>query len=232
VSSPTSLPPGQRESAAFPRFGLTPFAARFPKSTESRALDIEGDVTANIRIADAFEHLPRVTLVRDFHCVTTWTHRAAEWSGVRFADLHLDIIQPQAQPAAGSNFVLLKAQDGYRTSLPLEDLLHEDVLLADRLDGEPLGIEHGAPLRLVAPAHYGYKSVKHLKSIGYWRDERKYRPPLLKFMDHPRGRVALEERGRWFPGWLLRHAYRPLIDRTVTRFRRELDQHLQRNAST
>ena len=231
MSSPSSLPPGQRESDVFPRFGLTPFAARFPKNTESRSLDVDGDVSANIRIADAFELLPRVTLVCDFHCVTTWTHRAVEWSGVRFADLYRDIIQPQAAPEGDSTFVLLKAQDGYRTSLPLDDLLQPDVLLADRLDGKPLGIEHGAPLRLVAPAHYGYKSVKHLKSIGFWRDERMYRPPLLKFMDHPRGRVAQEERGRWFPGWLLRHAYRPLIGRTVARFQRELDQHLQRSVN-
>lgn len=225
------LPPGQRESESFPRFGLTPFAARFPRETVRVELEVLGDLTANIRIADLFGRLPRVTMVRDFHCVTTWTHRAAEWSGVRFTDLHREIIQPEARPAAGSTYILLKAQDGYRTSLPLEDLLHDDVLLADRLNGQPLSIAHGAPLRLVAPAHYGYKSVKHLSSIGYWADARMYRPPLLKFMDHPRGRVALEERGQWFPGWLLRYAYRPLIDRTVARFQRELDEHLRKKES-
>ncbi len=232
VNASSCLPPGQRESATFPRFGLTPFAARFPHETAAKVFDVEGDVHANIRVADAFTRLPRVTQTGDFHCVTTWTHRAVEWSGIRFADLHRDIILPQAQPAADSTFVLLKAQDGYRTSLPLADLLNEDVLLADQLNGKPLGIEHGAPLRLIAPAHYGYKSVKHLKSIGYWQNERMYRPPLLKFMDHPRGRVAMEERGRWFPGWLLRHAYRPLIGRTAARFQRELDQHLRKEAST
>lgn len=170
-------------------------------------------------------------MVSDFHCVTTWTHRAVEWSGVRFADLHREIIEPLAMPGKASDFILLKAQDGYRTSLPLEDLLHEDVLLADRMNGQPLTVEHGAPLRLIAPAHYGYKSVKHLKSIGYWTDARMYRPPLLKFMDHPRGRVALEERGRWFPGWLLRHVYRPLIGPTAARFQRELERHQRKEAS-
>jgi hypothetical protein len=44
-------------------------------------------------------------------------------------------------------------------------------------------------------------------------------------MDHPRARVALEERGRVFPGWLLRHLYRPLIGRTEKRFAKELQRH-------
>jgi DMSO/TMAO reductase YedYZ molybdopterin-dependent catalytic subunit len=230
--STAALPPGQRDSAAFPRFGLTPFAKRFPRNLSDLALDVEGDVTANIRIAAAFKKLPRVTLIRDFHCVTTWTHRAVEWSGVRFADLHRDIVVPQAGPAADSTFILLKAQDGYRTSLPLEDLLHDDVLIADRMNGAPLDVAHGAPLRLVAPMHYGYKSVKHLNRIGYWRNARMYRPPLLQFMDHPRARVVLEERGRGAPGWLLRHLYRPLIGRTAATFQRELDLHLKKDANT
>lgn len=228
---PQPLPPGQQESAAFPRFGLTPFAVRFPLDTTRADLDVQGDVAANIRIVDMFERLPRTSMVSDFHCVTTWTHRRIEWSGVRFADLHREIIEPLAKPGIDSQFILLKAQDGYRTSLPLNDLLRDDVLLADRLNGQPLDIAHGAPLRLVAPAHYGYKSVKHLKSIGYWTDARMYRPPLLKFMDHPRGRVAMEERGRWFPGWLLRYAYRPLIGPTAARFQRELERHQGKEAN-
>jgi DMSO/TMAO reductase YedYZ molybdopterin-dependent catalytic subunit len=60
--------------------------------------------------------------------------------------------------------------DGYWTSLPLEDMLVPDVLLADHLDRKPVSAEHGAPLRLIAPHHYGYKSVEHLASIGLRRD--------------------------------------------------------------
>jgi DMSO/TMAO reductase YedYZ molybdopterin-dependent catalytic subunit len=95
----------------------------------------------------------------------------------------------------------------------LEDLLAPGVLLADTLDGEKLGLEHGAPLRLVAPAHYGYKNVKHIGAIEFWHDRKHYRfpYPYPDFMDHPRGRVALEERARWFPAWLLRPFYRVLI---------------------
>jgi DMSO/TMAO reductase YedYZ molybdopterin-dependent catalytic subunit len=100
----------------------------------------------------------------------------------------------------------------------LEDLLAQDVLLADRLNGEPIPVDHGAPLRLIAPAHYGYKSIKHLARIEFRRPDEGYRVSGFRFMDHPRARVALEERGRLVPGWLLRHLYRPLIPGTVSRF--------------
>src|SRR6185436_19658550 len=101
---------------------------------------------------------------------------------------------------------------------PLADLLAPDVLLADRLDGEPLSIAHGAPLRLVAPAHYGYKSIKHLNRIEFRRSSAGYRPIGFRFMQHPTARVANEERGQWFPGWLLRRLYRPLVGPTARRF--------------
>ena len=106
----------------------------------------------------------------------------------------------------------------------LEDLLAPDVLIATMLDGEPLSVAHGAPLRLVAPAHYGYKSVKHLSRIEIRTDESRFRPAAFRFMDHPRARVALEERGRGLPGWLLRRLYRPLVAPTAAHFARALKE--------
>jgi DMSO/TMAO reductase YedYZ molybdopterin-dependent catalytic subunit len=100
----------------------------------------------------------------------------------------------------------------------LSDLLAPDVLLADTLDGEPLSVEHGAPLRLIAPQHYAYKSVKHLARIEFKKADAEYSVSAFRFMDHPRARVALEERGRGAPGWLLRYLYRPLVSGTVARF--------------
>ena len=222
---PNPLPPGQRETPDFPRFGLTPFATRFPAQTESIHLYISGDVANAPDVGTQLAQLPRVTQTSDFHCVTTWTRRGLRWSGVRFADFYEQIVVPlcppdpaSGQPARDARFVVLRAQDGARTSLPLEDLLSPDVLLADHLDGQPLPMEHGAPLRLIAPAHYGYKSVKHLHRIEFWRSSQHYRPFGLRFMVHPRARVAFEERGQWVPGWLLRTLYRPLIGKTVARF--------------
>jgi DMSO/TMAO reductase YedYZ molybdopterin-dependent catalytic subunit len=216
----SALPPGQRERADFPRFGLTRFARRFPANTTQPALDVVGEVEQALHLDDVFAGLPRVEQVSDFHCVTTWSRRSLRWGGVRFKDFHERVLVPRARPRDGATQVALRGQDGACTALPLADLLALDVLLVDSLDGRPLGIEHGAPLRLVAPAHYGYKSAKHLARIEFQREGSDYRVSGWRFMDHPRARVAFEERGRSAPGWLLRYLYRPLVTVTVAWFAR------------
>ncbi len=213
-----ALPRGQRETAVFHRFGLTRFAERFPKDPTTRTLEIAGAVAREVRLANALEGLPRIQQVSDFHCVTTWSYRALQWEGVRFADFYEQVIAPQAAPHPGATLVALRGQDGAQTGLLLEDLLAPGVLLADRMNGEWLSVDHGAPLRLIAPAHYGYKSVKHLSRLEFRTPREGYPASGFRFMDHPRARVALEERGRVLPGWLLRYLYRPLIAGTAARF--------------
>ena len=222
MNADASLPPGQHESDSFPRFGLTPFAHRFPTETTRIQVRIAGDVRNPTTVGTELERVTRVEQCSDFHCVTTWTCRSLQWSGFRFPDFYRQIVVPLAGPSPVAAFVVVHGQDGYRSSLPLEDLLGTDVLLADRLNGQPLSIAHGAPLRLVAPAHYGYKSVKHVDRIEFWRSDANYRPVGLRFMEHPRARVASEERGQWIPGWLLRYLYRPLARPTALRFERAM----------
>jgi DMSO/TMAO reductase YedYZ molybdopterin-dependent catalytic subunit len=219
------LPPGQREIGDFPRFGLPQFAARFPSQLDSRTLKVTGLVANELSLDDPFHQLPRVEQTSDFHCVTTWSRRTLRWGGVRFADFFEQILQPQARPDAAATLVAFHGQDGARTAMLLEDLLFPDVLLVDMFDGLPLSIDHGAPLRLIAPQHYGYKSVKHLASIEFRMPSSGYRLSAFTFMDHPRARVAYEERGRYFPGWFLRYTYRPLVRLTIALFRRKSLEH-------
>lgn len=227
-----SLPRGQQAVEVFHRFGLTHFASRFPGDAMAPSLEITGRVANVMRLPDALHGLSRVEQVRDFHCVTTWSVRALRWEGVRFADFFSHVLRPQAQPHDGATLVAVRGQDGARTALPLEDLLAPDVLLADRLNGGPLSVDHGAPLRLVAPAHYGYKSVKHLCRIEFRFPSEGYRVSGFRFMDHPRARVAMEERGRVLPGWLLRYLYRPLIPATVAVFAKDSHKRRASTAST
>lgn len=149
------LPPGQHERSDFPRFGIDKFAARFPKNTTAASLEIAGEVAHPLVLANVLAGMPRVEQVSDFHCVTTWSRRGLCWGGVRFSDFYEQVLLPRAQPHAKATVFILGAQDGARTTLLLEDLLMPDVLLADTLDGQPLTVEHGAPLRLVAPMQYG-----------------------------------------------------------------------------
>jgi DMSO/TMAO reductase YedYZ molybdopterin-dependent catalytic subunit len=217
------LPPGQYELAELPGFGFPRLAKRLPREMNRIRLQVAGEVERPMVIEDELRRLPRVEQISDFHCVTTWSCRSLRWSGVRFADFFEQIVVRQAHPRRDASFVILRSQDGYRTSLPLGDLLAQDVLLADSLNGSPLTIEHGAPLRLVAPAHYGYKNAKHVSRVEFWRDAHSYRPAAFRFMEHPRARVAMEERGQGVPGWLLRYLYRPLVHPTIVLFRRALD---------
>ncbi len=220
-----NLPPGQRERPDFPRFGLNPFAQRLDRVTEEFELEIGGLMREPLVLRSLdFEELERVEMVRDFHCVTTWTTRGLRWSGWRFRDVYQHLLLPRLPADARVAIAVFRCQDGFRARLPLKDVLAEDVLLADRLNREPLGLKHGAPLRLVAPAHYGYKNPKHLRRIDLWADRDPTRFPGPRWMEHPRARVAFEERGRWLPGRLLRFLYRPLIASTVYRFQRALDE--------
>ncbi|MGE0484946.1 MAG: molybdopterin-dependent oxidoreductase [Gammaproteobacteria bacterium] len=225
------LPPGQILHGSFERFGLGLFANRFPADPGVVRIHIGGDVAREVVLSTELDGLPRVEQVADFHCVTTWSVCDLKWSGYRFADFYEHVVVPLARPAALAHVVVLKGQDGYRTSMQLEDLLRPDVMLADTLNDAPLGLAHGAPLRVVAPAHYGYKNVKHLGAMEFWTDRRHYRFPFPypAFMDHPRARVALEERGRWFPQAWLRCLYRLVVPWVRARSRRALERHQRRN---
>ncbi len=214
-----SLPPGQQLRSDFPRFGLPPYANKFPTQTEDCSIIISvpdsPPLTADLTSAE----LSPVKLVADFHCVTTWSFSGLEWTGIPFADFYRRIVEPLLTSDASIKGAVLSAQDGYRTSLLMEDLLRSNVLLAYALNGQPLSIEHGAPVRLVAPDQYGYKNLKHLKCIDFHTDIPKIKRGLRAFLDHPRARVAEEERGRFVPGIILRYLYRPMIRGTAERFR-------------
>lgn len=160
VLSMGTLPKGQRAIDDFPRFGLQQFQYRFPEQTDRVAFEVRGDVEKPLLVEERFLQLPRTMLVSDLHCVTTWSKCGLEWSGVRFRDFYEQLVVPDVRPEADARLVVFRGQDGTCASLPLEDLLADDVLLADTLDGQPLSIAHGAPVRLVAPRHYGYKNIK------------------------------------------------------------------------
>ena len=75
------IPSGQKTRKNFPRFGLTPYAQRFPRKLDGRSITLEVNGAEKIDIADALADWPRSTIKADFHCVTTWTYPDASWSG-------------------------------------------------------------------------------------------------------------------------------------------------------
>ena len=217
----SSLPPGQKESEIFPRFGLPQYANRFPTELDEIVIAIGGDLEGFV-LSKELEALPRIDQNSDFHCVTTWSKLNLNWSGYSFNEIYKTLILPRVTDEV--TFVVLKAQDGYKTSLPLKDLLQQNVLLADRLDNKALSIEHGAPIRLVAPSHYGYKNVKHINRIEFYSTQQTIKRGIWKFMDHPRARVAQEERARIGPGIFFRWLYKVGIRGTIRDFEKAMEK--------
>lgn len=98
----------------------------------------------------------------------------ARWLGVPLRD-----ILARARPTAEADMVLSRSIDGFTASSPLEALTDErDALLAIGMNGEPLPIEHGFPVRMVVPGLYGYVSAtkwvtelevtRYDRAEGYW----------------------------------------------------------------
>jgi len=163
------LPPGQHLTQDFPvlSFGPTP--------------KVELDIwTFTLRIGPKpiktwtwaeFNALPQTSVIRDIHCVTTWTKFNTKWEGVVIDDLLRDAGLSDLPP-----FLLAHSYDGYSTNLPTTDVRNGKALIALKYDGMPIPVDHGGPARLLVPHLYFWKSAKWVNAIqlitedtpGFW----------------------------------------------------------------
>ena len=107
-------------------------------------------------------------------CVEGWS-AIAWWAGLRFDDL-LRAYPPKSQAkwARVESSVNLDASgnpDPYFVSIDLATARHPQTLLATHFNGQPLTVEHGAPLRLLVPVKLGLKNVKAITRITYSAEE-------------------------------------------------------------
>ncbi|MFD9726566.1 molybdopterin-dependent oxidoreductase [Streptomyces sp. NPDC059072] len=121
---------------------------------------------------DDLRRLPQTRVVRDVQCVTGWRVPGTPFQGVRLSVL-LDAagVRPEATAIRFDCF------DGtYTESLALPQARRDDVLVALRMQDQPLAHGHGGPVRLYVAPMYFYKSAKWLSGItltekvepGYW----------------------------------------------------------------
>ena len=139
---------------------------------ESLELTITGLVNNTVvysydEIVDHKHYEKVVTL----HCVEGWEVTIL-WEGVLVKDL---MEEAGIDPAA--KVVIFYASDGYSTSLPLDYIIDNDIIMAYRMNGLVLPPERGFPFQLVAESKLGYKWIKWITKIelsddvnyrGYW----------------------------------------------------------------
>ena len=162
------LPPGQALTRKFPVVGEhAPSPAAV--DLDRWRLDLAGEVERPVSLAWAdYLALPRRERAVDIHCVTGWSRLGSRLRGVPLAELLRSVgVLPEARYV---RFIAYSRRD-HDTSLPLPAAL-ADTWLVDAIDGVPLTLEHGFPLRTVTPSRYFYKSLKWLRRIELLRDDR------------------------------------------------------------
>ncbi|MFL6424192.1 MAG: molybdopterin-dependent oxidoreductase [Nitrososphaeraceae archaeon] len=107
--------------------------------------------------------------ITEHYCIQGWT-AIAEWTGVP-----MQYIISQCKPLSVARYVVFRsyqytAGDEFYEVLDLEIVKNPQTILAYEMNGEPLDIGHGAPLRLRVETQLGYKMVKWLKSIEFVSD--------------------------------------------------------------
>ena len=137
---------------------------------------------------DDIRQLPQRTQITRHDCVEGWSC-IGEWSGPQLA-----LILAAARPKPDARYVVVYCADPmtvegdpghrYYESLALDEAIHPQTILAHRLNGAPLEVRYGAPVRLRVERQLGYKQPKYIERIvlvdsfanigggkgGYWED--------------------------------------------------------------
>jgi DMSO/TMAO reductase YedYZ molybdopterin-dependent catalytic subunit len=162
------LPPGQRKLEELRPMG----GAEGDGDVRNFRLRVHGAVKSPFEIDYAgLLKLPVVEKVTDVHCVTGWSLIGGLWRGVQIATLAEKAgVKPEAR------FVIFEAAHGYTANTPLKEATADNAMVTWRLNGKPLSLEHGAPVRGLVPDLYFWKSAKWITGIrfvkndepGYW----------------------------------------------------------------
>ena len=180
------------------RQGMRPNGVTAPADEDYRALAAGGWADWRLTVTGAVERplslsladlmaMPSRTQITRHDCVEGWSC-IAEWTGVQ-----LSRVLAEARPGPEARFVVFRSMDTierglsgairYWESHDLRDALHPQTILAYGMNGAPLPVRNGAPLRLRVERQLGYKMAKYLAGIevvpaladkgGYW-EERGY----------------------------------------------------------
>ncbi len=185
--------------------------------TDPWSITIDGmvDKPGSYDLADVLKDQPLEERIYRFRCVEAWS-MVVPWVGFQLSGL-LDRIgvQPSAKFVAFETLVRPEEMPGqqspfiewpYREGLRLDEAMHPLTILATGLYGEAMPNQNGAPIRLVVPWKYGFKSIKSIVKISLvaempqttWNmlqpSEYGFYSNVNPEVDHPRWSQASERR--------------------------------------
>jgi DMSO/TMAO reductase YedYZ molybdopterin-dependent catalytic subunit len=178
-------------SAVFPANGsIDPgteqYAEHVARNFSEWMLEVSGLVkTPRSWSLAALKELPFRTQITRHDCVEGWS-AIGKWTGVPVSDLLREV-----EPLPNARYAVFHCADvddegiAYYESMAVADCYHPQTILAYELNGAPVGIPHGAPLRLRFERQLGYKHAKYVMKIelveslagigagkgGYWEDQ-------------------------------------------------------------
>ena len=176
---PTSSHLPEVEAAEYKGIKLVPLSAQGNNAIkgtqkidkETYRLNVNGLVENELNLSyNQILELPAYSELVYMPCVEGWGFNA-KWTGFRITDL-LNI----SGLKKGANYILFTSADGYSTSLPLDYIRQNDILIAYGINDVTLPQDRGFPLQVVAKGKYGYKWAKWITGIevtdkdikGYW----------------------------------------------------------------
>lgn len=162
------LPPGQKWVGGWPVLHEGAIPAFDPATWRLR---VWGEVEQELEWSwEQLLQLPRSEVVKDWHCVTTWSKMDNRWGGVS-----VQVALDAARPKPTARHVLVHSYDevGYTTNLSYEDFARPENLFCTHHDGAPLEPEHGGPVRLIVHHLYAWKSAKWISGVQLLREDQR-----------------------------------------------------------
>ena len=145
-------------------------------NTADWVIEVDGMVDAPGRysVVDLIEGLTKEERIYRFRCVEAWS-MVVPWNGFELKDILDKVgVQPDAKYVAFETALRPDEMPGvrynvldwpYREGLRLDEALHPLTMMATGIYGKPIPNQNGAPIRLVVPWKYGFKSIKSIVRI-------------------------------------------------------------------
>ena len=151
------------------------YAAGLKTDPWSIVIDGMVDKPGTYDLADVVKDQPIEERIYRFRCVEAWS-AIIPWNGFELAGLlnrvgvqpgakfvaFETLVRPEEMPGQQSDFIAWP----YREGLRLDEAMNPLTILATGLYGEPMPNQNGAPIRLVVPWKYGFKSIKSIVRIS------------------------------------------------------------------